>query len=126
MSCDLTILGCVFYENIASDGSAIYYEEADLKTLVLNSNVFAQNFALENGAVLFVAFSSAIIIESCNFINNSIHENQKNLGAVVYLNNPGNLSIHYSNFENNLFGSVKIITFNSFFSIYNLTGCLLQ
>ena len=103
---DLTIISCVFYKNIALYGSAIYYEEADQKTLFLNSNIFDQNVG-ENGAALYVGSSWAIIIENCNFTNNSLQQNIS-LGAMVFLDNPGKLSIKYSKFENNFFGSVNI------------------
>ena len=109
---DLTIVRCVFYKNIALDGSAIYYEEADQKTLFLKSNNFDQNVG-ENGAALYVGSSWAIIIESCNFTNNSLQQNIT-LGAIVFLENPGKLSIKFSRFENNFFGSVNI----SFIFVY--------
>lgn len=98
----LTIVRCTFYNNNALDGSAIYYEETDLlKTLTLNSISFDQNVAWENGAALFIDGSSKTIIEYCNFTNNSILQNDQNLGSVLFLNNPGNISITFSNFENN-------------------------
>ena len=98
---DLTITGCYFSSNNALDGSAIYYEETNLKTLILNSSFFYQNVAWENGAALFISGSSTVIIENCNFTENSIQINEQNIGSVLYLNNPGNLSIISCNFEFN-------------------------
>ena len=98
---DLTITNCIFSQNTALDGSAIYYEETNLKTLILRSTFFYQNVAGENGAALFISGSSAIIIEKCNFFDNLINQNVQNLGSVLYLNNPGNISILYSDFERN-------------------------
>ena len=99
---DLTIIRCIFYNNNAQDGSGIYYEETNLKTLTLNSLSFYQNAAWENGAALFIGGSLKIIIENCNFTSNTIQPNSQNLGSVIFLNNPGNLSIINSIFKNNV------------------------
>jgi len=98
---DFAITRCIFSLNVALDGSAIYYEETNLKTLILNSNFFDQNIAGENGAAIYISGSSSVLIENCNFTENSIQQNQQNLGSVLFFNNPGNLSITDSNFENN-------------------------
>ena len=98
---DLRITNCSFEKNNALDGSAIYYEESNLAELTLNSSYFYQNFARENGAALYISGSIRAIIENCTFTLNSIQQNQQNLGSVIFLNNPGNLTIIYSNFEYN-------------------------
>jgi len=98
---DLRITNCSFEKNNALDGSAIYYEESNLAELILNSSYFYQNFARENGAALYISGSIRAIIENCTFTTNSIQQNQQNLGSVIFLNNPGNLTIIYSNFEYN-------------------------
>ena len=98
---DLSIIRCVFSHNNALDGSAIYYEETNLKTLILNSVYFYQNVAIENGAGIYISDSSTVVLDNCNFMNNKIQQNQQNVGSILYLNNPGNLSITNSNFENN-------------------------
>ena len=98
---DFAITRCIFSLNVALDGSAIYYEETNLKTLILNSNSFDQNIAGENGAAVYISGSLSVLIENCNFKENSIQQNQQNLGSVLFFNNPGNLSITDSNFENN-------------------------
>jgi len=98
---DLSIFRCIFYNNYALDGSAIYYEETSMKTLILNSTYFYQNVAWENGAALFISNSTTIIIENCNFIKNIIQQNILEMGSVLFLNNPGNLSITSSILEDN-------------------------
>jgi len=98
----LTIIRCSFYNNNAQEGSGIYYAETNMKTLTLNSLSFFQNVAWENGAALFIDGSIEIIIENCNFTNNIIQQNSQNMGSVIFLNNPGNLSIISSIFKNNV------------------------
>lgn len=98
---DLTITRCQFQSNNATDGSSIYYEETNQKTLILISISFDKNIASENGAALYINGASQMIIENCNFTNNIIQPNKKNLGSVLFLDNPGNLSIASSNFESN-------------------------
>lgn len=103
---DLTISRCIFNRNEASYGSALYYEESnDEKTLVLSSSTFHENFALENGGALYIPVSFFIIIENCHFLNNKIQNDensQKSLGSVLFLNNPGNLSLNKSSFISNV------------------------
>ena len=125
---DLLIENCTFYGNNALDGSSIYYEETYHHTLILNNNSFYQNLAGENGAALYISFSMAIFLTNCTFFNNTVQENQKNLGSVLFLNNPGNSSIILNNFEKNkgVLGTCiyysetsKIIIFSLKFEIWN-------
>lgn len=98
---NLTIASSVFSLNNAQDGSALYYEETDEKTLILESTIFYLNIAYENGAALFVSISTYIIIANCSIIENLIQKNQTIMGSVIFLNNPGNISITFSNFQSN-------------------------
>ena len=99
---DLLITRCIFGKNYALDGSAIYYEEKDLKKLIVNSSLFYENIADSNGAALFIFRSSKAIIDKCNFSNNLIKPNLQNLGSVIFLNNPGDIWIINSQFMNNV------------------------
>lgn len=99
---DLTIARCVFKKNNALQGSALYYEESALKTLMLISCDFNENVAWDNGAALFIREALVITIENCRFNNNAIEKKEKDdLGSILFLNNPGNLTISFSNFEGN-------------------------
>ena len=72
--------------------------------MTLISNKFSQNSARENGLVLYISnCAGSLNIQSNSFVNNrySILISTQNSGSVMYLSNPGNVSINFSNFENN-------------------------
>ena len=105
---DLSIDNCTFKQNSAVSGSSIYYEEHDIKTLKLTSNVFIENVAFENGAALYLydcAGETSIV--NSTFSNNLVEENPEKAGSVIYLNKPGNITIINSIFQNNkgIFGA---------------------
>ena len=71
-------------------------------------NVFSGNFASENG-LAFQIFncSGVILIKNNKFLNNYVWSTTQPLGSTIALNNPGDISIINSIFENNsgIFGT---------------------
>ena len=130
---DLSINNCVFQQNAAIYGSSIYYEEHDQKILKMSSNNFIENVATGNGAALYIYDSSGnILVENCKFLTNSIMSNSENLGSVLFLNNPGNISIINSSFENNVgilgtciyYSESRKILFLIFFNFFHNRRCI--
>ena len=69
----------------------------------LELNIFDMHIASENGFVLHINNALAGIFISTNiFTNNSMMSKSQVAGSVVFLDNPGNITIIGSLFENNL------------------------
>ena len=74
--------------------------------LKLLYNNFLLNEATENGAALYISkknCSSSITVTGNLFFKNYFVDSNKNeIGSVIYLEDPGNISIENSNFTNNI------------------------
>ena len=124
---NLQIKNCQFINNEALIGGSIYYSEqcilyilhlffilfwqtASDKSLILLSNKFIKNVAHDNGGALyFIECSGVSQIINSSFMNSSIKplSPSQTMGSIFYLENPGNITIVNSFFNNNtgIFGS---------------------
>lgn len=74
----------------------------------LISNIFSGNSASSNGLVLDIFNSFGIInLQNNSFSNNTVQNSIQSSGSVIFLSDPGNISILNSTFENNygIFGT---------------------
>ena len=74
-------------------------------TFELNSNIFSQNTATENGGCLYLSQTSSsgiISIINDSFINNVINNSMSSVGSIILLSDPANISIENSYFLNNI------------------------
>ena len=71
-------------------------------SLILIDNYFYGNSASEDGAILyFLQSKGRILFKNNTFLNNSIKSGTDKMGSVIYLLNPGNITMISSSFRDN-------------------------
>ena len=69
----------------------------------LISNLFFNNAVSDTGLALYIfnSFAMSINILNNKYLNNMVQSSTQTLGSVIFLNNPGNVSITNSIFDHN-------------------------
>ena len=71
--------------------------------MIIQFSTFEKNFASINGLAIYILIANGNIhFETNNFFDNSIQNNIQSLGSVLYLDNPGNISITNCIFSKNI------------------------